>query len=201
MKSTNSFSRREFVRTGIFSSVAVTGVGAFSSCSENSKIKINPNNYVCFQGENWNQEDGPGGLLFSQIGYETGLPVRIAVRLPKGELLPANSHCRLIPSQKEKIYNTSCVYWGEIWKSHWWVAEFTEIPVGSALPASMICHIGKRWAGTWFQTRGVICNGFSTGEQLKYDMEPKKENDGPFSFTDEDWIPHSAAWLTGLMRL
>ena len=77
----------------------------------------------------------------------------------------------------------------------------TDIPDGAALPASMICHIGKRWAGTWFQTRGVICNGFSTGEQFKYDVEPKKENDGPFSLTDEDWIPHSAGWLTGLLRM
>lgn len=77
----------------------------------------------------------------------------------------------------------------------------TNIPEGAALPASMICGVGSRWAGTWFQTRGVICNGFSTGEQFKYDTEPKKVNDGPFSFTDEDWIPHSAGWLTGLMRL
>ncbi len=81
------------------------------------------------------------------------------------------------------------------------VVYSTDLPEGAAMPASMICHIGKRWAGTWFQTRGVICNGFSTGEQFKYDVEPKKENDGPFSFTDEDWIPHSAGWLTGLMRL
>jgi len=77
----------------------------------------------------------------------------------------------------------------------------TDIPQGIALPASMICHIGERWAGTWFQTRGSICNGFSTGKQFVFDTEPKKENDGPFSLTDEDWIPHSAGWLTGLMRL
>lgn len=77
----------------------------------------------------------------------------------------------------------------------------TDIPPGLALPASMMCGVGSRWAGTWFQTRGVICNGFSTGEQFKYDTEPKKVNDGPFSLTDEDWIPHSAGWLTGLMRL
>lgn len=77
----------------------------------------------------------------------------------------------------------------------------TEIPEGAALPASMMCGVGNRWAGTWFQTRGVICNGFTTGKQFVYDVEPKKENDGPFSFTDEDWIPHSAGWLTGLMRL
>jgi hypothetical protein len=77
----------------------------------------------------------------------------------------------------------------------------TDVPDGAALPASMMCGVGKRWAGTWFQTRGVICNGFSTGKQFVYDTEPKRENDGPFSMTDEDWIPHSAAWLTGLMRL
>jgi len=76
-----------------------------------------------------------------------------------------------------------------------------DIPDGVALPASMICHVGKLWAGTWFQTRGVICNGFSTGEQFKYDTPPLNENDGPFSLTDEDWIPHSAGWLTGLVRL
>jgi hypothetical protein len=77
----------------------------------------------------------------------------------------------------------------------------TDIPEGAALPASMMCGVGNRWAGTWFQTRGVICNGFSTGKQFVYDTEPKKVNDGPLSLTDEDWIPHSAAWLTGLIRL
>jgi hypothetical protein len=77
----------------------------------------------------------------------------------------------------------------------------TDIPEGAALPASMMCGVGNRWAGTWFQTRGVICNGFSTGKQFVYDTEPKKINDGPLSLTDEDWIPHSAAWLTGLIRL
>jgi hypothetical protein len=81
------------------------------------------------------------------------------------------------------------------------VVYSTDLPEGAALPASMICHIGNRWTGTWFQTRGVICNGFSTGKQFVYDTKPVKENDGPFSLTDEDWIPHSAGWLTGLMRL
>jgi hypothetical protein len=76
-----------------------------------------------------------------------------------------------------------------------------DIPEGIALPASMMCGVGNRWAGTWFQTRGVICNGFSTGKQFVYDTVPIKANDGPDSLTDEDWIPHSAAWLTGLMRL
>lgn len=76
-----------------------------------------------------------------------------------------------------------------------------EIPEGVALPGSMICGIGNRTIGTWFITKGVVCNGFSTGREFVMDVDPLKENDGPFSFTDEDWIPHSAAWLTGLMHL
>jgi hypothetical protein len=77
----------------------------------------------------------------------------------------------------------------------------TDVPGHVALPASMMCGIGNRWAGTWFATRGVICNGFSTGKQFVYDVEPKMANDGPFSLTDEDWIPHSAGWLTAIVRL
>jgi hypothetical protein len=76
-----------------------------------------------------------------------------------------------------------------------------DIPEGTALPVSMICGVGKRWTGTWLNTRGVICNGFSTGKQFKFDVDPKKENDGPFAFTDEEWIVHPAGWLSGLSRL
>lgn len=76
-----------------------------------------------------------------------------------------------------------------------------DIPEGVALPASMIHKIGNKTAGTWFNTRGVICNGFSTGTQFVMDVDPVKENDGPFSFTDEDWIPHTAGWLTAIVRL
>ena len=81
------------------------------------------------------------------------------------------------------------------------VVYSTDVPEGTALPVSMMCNVGNRWGGTWFNTRGVICNGFSAGTQFKMDIDPTRENDGPTSFTDEDWIPHSAGWLTGLVRL
>lgn len=76
-----------------------------------------------------------------------------------------------------------------------------DIEENEVLLASMICGIGNRWMGTWFQTRGVVCNGISTGKQFVYDVEAKKENDKPESLSDEDWIPHSAAWISGLIRL
>ncbi len=75
-----------------------------------------------------------------------------------------------------------------------------DVPENIALPASMICRVGRRWAGTWFQTQGVVCNGFSVGPQFELDVAPTRANDAPSSFTEEDWIPHSAAFLTGLMQ-
>ena len=81
------------------------------------------------------------------------------------------------------------------------VVYSADIPDGVALPASLICDIGTRTAGTWFNTRGVICNGFSTGTQFKMDVDPTAENDAPSSLTDEDWIPHSAGWISGLLRI
>ncbi len=81
------------------------------------------------------------------------------------------------------------------------VVYSTDVPEGVAWPSSLICNIGNRWSGTWFSTRGVICNGFSTGEQFRMDTDPVKANDAPSSLTDEDWIPHSAGWLSGILRL
>lgn len=75
-----------------------------------------------------------------------------------------------------------------------------DLPPDRALPVSMVCQIGSRWAGSWFATRGVIANGFATGHQFVYDTDPRRSEDAPSSFTDEDWIPHTAGWLTGLAR-
>jgi hypothetical protein len=133
MKNNQSFSRRDFVKTGILSTVAVTGAGALTSCSANSELKSKQEIITLFQGDNWKPDDGTGGLLFSQVGYEPGLPVRILIRLPKKELLTGKSTCRLIPSGNEEKHETICVYWGEIWQSHWWVAEFNGLEEGEWL--------------------------------------------------------------------
>ncbi len=76
-----------------------------------------------------------------------------------------------------------------------------DVPDGVALPASMMVGVGRRWAGNWMNIRGSICNGFSTGDQFRFDVPPRRETDGPHAFTDEDWIPHTAGWLSGIVRL
>ncbi|MFV0268189.1 MAG: hypothetical protein ACK5HT_13770 [Draconibacterium sp.] len=67
------------------------------------------------------------GLLYSQVGYETGLPVRIVVRLPEKGLMPETVNCTLTTGTGETKYKTTCNYWGELWKNHWWVDEFNPI--------------------------------------------------------------------------
>ncbi len=82
--------------------------------------------------------------------------------------------------------------------SHMWSME---IPHGVALPASLINGIGQRSAGSWLNIRGAICNGFSTGDQFIWDTPATRQNDGPHTFTDEDWITHAGAWLSATARL
>ena len=76
-----------------------------------------------------------------------------------------------------------------------------DIPENAVLPCSMIHGVGKNFAGSWLNLRGAICNGFSVGDQFKFDLAATKENDAPSAFTDEDWITHSGNWLSGLARL
>lgn len=77
---------------------------------------------------------------------------------------------------------------------HIWSAD---VPGGRALPVSMICGVGDRCAGTWLATRGSICNGFGTGDQFCFDVPPARASDAPATLSDEDWITHAGAWLSG----
>jgi hypothetical protein len=129
----NSFSRRDFVKTGVLTTVAATGAGALSACTINSELKNRQQVLTVFNGKNWSPEDGPAGMLFSQVGYEPGLPVRIVVRLPKKEILSEDAICRLISKENEIEHQTECLYWCEIWKSHWWIAEFNGLEEGEWL--------------------------------------------------------------------
>lgn len=77
----------------------------------------------------------------------------------------------------------------------------TDVPPGRAVPVSMIFGVGRRWAGSYLNLRGSICNGFGAGQPFLFDVPPRREFDGPTAFTDEDWITHAGAWLSGVARL
>jgi hypothetical protein len=75
------------------------------------------------------------------------------------------------------------------------------IPEGLALPYSQIVGIGGQSVGSWTGIRGTIVNGFSTNPQFQLVVKPTREADGPWKFTDEDWIPHGAGWISALTHL
>uniref|UniRef100_A0A7C4PME7 Uncharacterized protein n=1 Tax=Anaerolinea thermolimosa TaxID=229919 RepID=A0A7C4PME7_9CHLR len=76
-----------------------------------------------------------------------------------------------------------------------------DIPEGQALPYSQIYGVGERWVGNWTGIPGTIPNGFSTNPQFQLVVPPTRENDGPWLYTDEDWIPHAAGWISALTHL
>ncbi len=89
----NKYSRRVFVKTGLVSAAGLAGAASLSSYT--SCEKEMENEIQVFHGSDWEPADGPAGLLFSQVGYELGWPVRIIVRLPQKQMLPQNSRRRL----------------------------------------------------------------------------------------------------------
>ena len=68
------------------------------------------------------------GLLVSQIGYDIGLPKRALVRGP-AHTLSANGAMFTIERMDdlETVLTGSVTYWGELWGSAWWVADFSAL--------------------------------------------------------------------------
>jgi hypothetical protein len=76
-----------------------------------------------------------------------------------------------------------------------------KIPEGTALPYSQIVGVGTRSVGSWTGIRGTIVNGFCTNPQFQLVVPPSRDADGPWKYTDEDWIPHGAGWVSALAHL
>lgn len=75
-----------------------------------------------------------------------------------------------------------------------------DVPEGAAWPVSLIHKVGRRTAGTWTNIRGSVCGGFVVGKQFEFDAPATAASDGPHQFTDEEWLPFAAGWLSGLAR-
>ena len=76
-----------------------------------------------------------------------------------------------------------------------------DIKTGEAVPYSQICGIGGKSVGCWTNIKGTIPNGFNVNHQFQFDVCPSRETDGPWLYTDEDWIPHSGGWMSALAYL
>ncbi len=76
-----------------------------------------------------------------------------------------------------------------------------EVEAGTAVSYSQIHGIGNRAVQAWTKIPGSIGNGMCTNIQFQMAVEPTKANDGPWRYSDEDWIPHAGGWVSGLTYL
>ncbi|MCK6488617.1 MAG: hypothetical protein L6R48_09860, partial [Planctomycetes bacterium] len=79
--------------------------------------------------------------------------------------------------------------------------NWPECEPGRALPVSMITNVGRRWVGGYTTIPGSLTNGFSSGDQFRFDVPADPARDAPTAYTDEDWIVHAGAWLMAVARV
>ena len=71
------------------------------------------------------------GLLISQIGYDLFEPMRALYRAEEKELLSGDAYFGITEIKTGRCIKKEPVqYWGEIWKTHWWVLDFTGLESG-----------------------------------------------------------------------
>ncbi|MBK8021097.1 MAG: hypothetical protein IPK19_06590 [Chloroflexi bacterium] len=68
------------------------------------------------------------GLLVSQIGYDLSAPMRAIYRGPSADAWPADATFSLHDAESGAVVlQAPLMYWGECWRSHWWIADFSEL--------------------------------------------------------------------------
>lgn len=101
----------------------------------------------------------PTGLLVSQIGYDLRLPMRAIWRgsLPEGAIF------RLQDESGEIIFEKPLTFWGNCWRSDWWIANFSELTA----PGTFALTIEVSGASP------VTCPPFKVGEYHLWDSTVK----------------------------
>ncbi|MEM6394397.1 MAG: hypothetical protein AAF797_16645, partial [Planctomycetota bacterium] len=157
---------------------------------------ILPLGYV--QGEGWLHFAGPWHGFNAVYGWTAALALELAKDLPSdaAELRQtAVNNLQWVAGLNAGLTRdaaAACVFL---------TFDEQELPAGVAVPVSMIQGFGARSVGGWTTLRGNVANGFAVGEQFKFDVPVTAAEDGPHAYTDEEWIPHAAAYLAGACRL
>ena len=143
-----------------------------------------------FDGQGLLDFCGPWHGTNVTYGYFASMAVRMAAFLQLPALLDlAVANVQWICGLNAGI-TTEAMAGSVVWRE--------TIPEGIAVPYSQIVGVGRRSVGGWTDIRGTIVNGFSTNPQFTLQVPPAVENDGPWLFTDEDWIPHAGGFLSAV---
>lgn len=146
-----------------------------------------------YKGEGWLNFCGPWHGFNAMMGYTAALALELIRFVPRKELYDiAISNIQWVCGTNAGVCKESfdtCVFWKE------------DIPENGVVSFSQIMGIGRRSVYCWTDIIGTIPNGFCVNSQFKFDVPNKFENDGPVRYTDEDWIPHSAGFISALAEL
>lgn len=146
-----------------------------------------------FDGQGLLDFCGPWHGTNVSYGYFAAQAIRLAEATGNKELLElATGNVQWICGLNAGVTGESmrgCTYWRET------------IPAGRAVAYSQIVGVGRRSVRAWTDIRGSVPNGFSTNPPFTLQVEPSRENDGPWLFTDEDWIPHAGGLISALVAM
>ena len=68
------------------------------------------------------------GLLHSQVGYDLGCPMRAVIRSTRPDYVPEGSTLEVREAGSGALaLQGSVARWGDIWKSTWWIADFSAL--------------------------------------------------------------------------
>ncbi|MCK4853559.1 MAG: glycoside hydrolase family 9 protein, partial [Bacteroidales bacterium] len=67
------------------------------------------------------------GILSSQIGYESGYPIRVLIRSNQTDYLSNDAIFDVVNMRNELIMKGQVEKWGRKWESHWWSADLSPL--------------------------------------------------------------------------
>ena len=67
------------------------------------------------------------GILSSQIGYESGYPIRVMVRSSQSDYLSNEAVFEVVNMGNESILNGRIDKWGKKWDNYWWIANLSQL--------------------------------------------------------------------------
>lgn len=77
------------------------------------------------------------GILFSQVGYDTGKLKKIIIRGPSG-WLSKSAKIYINDKNNKPVYKTKIKYWGKFWGINWWIADFTGLETSGVYKVQLL---------------------------------------------------------------
>lgn len=92
-------------------------------------------------------EDSVIGLLHTQVGVDRGQPLQVILRGPAG-LAASDERVDLFDAAGAVSGSAPLKYWGELWGSHWWTAEFSTAQLPTTVTPAWMQGATARFKGT-----------------------------------------------------